>query len=84
MRACRCREGVNENLNRQQYHTQTNKVCAKEAQQNGGEQEQAHFIMNYSRPMGGTKTEKKNNRPLLFYSVSFSFFWDLIYPKGSR
>lgn len=64
MRACRGREGVNENLNRQQYHTQTNKMCAKEAQQNGGEQEQANFIMNYSRPMGGTKTEKKNNSVL--------------------
>lgn len=80
MRACRGREGVNENLS-----TQTNKVCAKEAQQNGGEQEQANFIMNYSRPMGGTKTEKRTTD--LYYFTVFLFllfFWDLIYPKGSR
>lgn len=73
MRACRGREGVNENLNRQQYHTQTNKVCAKEAQQNGGEQEQANFIMNYSRPMGGTKTEKRTTD--LYYCTVFLFLF---------
>lgn len=70
-------QGVNENLNRPQYHTQTK--CAKEAQQNGGEQEQ-DILSWIIQGQWGTKTEQKNNRPLLFHSV----VWDLIYPKGSR
>lgn len=77
MRACRGREGVNENLN-----TQTNKVCAKEAQQNGGEQEQANFIMNYSRPMGGTKTEKRTTDLYYFTVFLFLLFLGPYLPKG--
>lgn len=72
------RQGVNENLNRQQYHTQTK--CVRKRLSKTEENKNKKFYHELFKANGGDQNRKKNNRPLLFHSV----VWDLIYPKGSR